>query len=207
MMYSNKKTLGELMTLVRNILALLGVVAVGLAIWLGPMLYKYKSAFDSFDDQALATYMNMGDQLVETGNAAAATVWKAKVAEGLSFEEVDESIKAVAIDRNIRGVGELPLGSQVEAMTGKHWRKLKIYLYCNPLTAAKMIEHDLAYAAYLPCRISLVEDETGQLWIYTLDMDMMIYGGKTLPPELLKEALEVKDIIQDVLVRAAEGDF
>lgn len=195
------------MTFIRNILALLGVVAVGLAIWLGPTLYKYKVAFDGFDDQAFDTYKGMMDRLAETGNGAAATVWKAKVAEGLTFEDVDQSIKQVAIDRNIRGVGKLPLGDQVAAMNGKPWRKLNIYLYCNPLTAAKMIEHDLAYAAYLPCRVSLVEDETGQLWIYTLDMDMMIYGGKTLPPELLKEALEVKDIMQDILTRAAEGDF
>jgi uncharacterized protein (DUF302 family) len=92
-------------------------------------------------------------------------------------------------------------------MNGEPWRKLNIYLYCNPLTAAKMIEHDLAYAAYLPCRVSLVEDAEGNLWIYTLDMDMMIHGGKTLPPELLKEALEVKSIIQEILARAAEGDF
>ncbi|MBV1863744.1 MAG: DUF302 domain-containing protein [Rhodobacteraceae bacterium] len=195
------------MGFVRNVLALLGLIAVGLAIWVGPTLYKYKSAFDTFDPQAFTTYRKMADQLVETGNAAAATVWKAKVAEGLTFEEVDESIKNIAIERNIRGVGELPLGDQVSAMNGEPWRKLQIYLYCNPLTAAKMIEHDPAYAAYLPCRISLVEDDEGQLWIYTLDMDMMIYGGKTLPDKLLKEALEVKSIMQDILERAAEGDF
>ena len=195
------------MGFIRNILALLGLIAIGVAIWVGPSLMKYKTAFDGFDPQAFATYKKMADQLVETGNAAAATVWKAKVAEGLTFEEVDESIKNIAIERNIRGVGELPLGDQVAAMTGEPWRKLQIYLYCNPLTAAKMIEHDPAYAAYLPCRISLVEDDEGQLWIYTLDMDMMIYGGKTLPDALLKEALEVKDIMQDILTRAAEGDF
>ncbi|WP_457647624.1 DUF302 domain-containing protein [Profundibacter sp.] len=195
------------MTFIRNILALLGIVAIGLAVWLGPTLYKYKTAFDGFDDQAFDTYKSMMDRLAETGNSAAATVWKAKVAEGLTFEEVDQSIKQVAIDRNIKGVGDLPLGDQVAAMTGKPWRKLNIYLYCNPLTAAKMVEYDPAYAAYLPCRISLVEDDKGQLWLYTLDMDMMIYGGKTLPPDLLKEALEVKDIMQDILTRAAEGDF
>ncbi|WP_428545801.1 DUF302 domain-containing protein [Profundibacter sp.] len=157
------------MGFIRNIFALLGVVAVGLAIWLGPALYKYKVAFDGFDDQAFDTYKSMMDRLAETGNSAAATVWKAKVAEGLTFEDVDQSIKQVAIDRNIKGVGELPLGDQVAAMTGKPWRKLNIYLYCNPLTAAKMVEYDPAYAAYLPCRVSLVEDNTGQLWLYTLD--------------------------------------
>ncbi len=195
------------MGFIRNILTIIGLVAIALAFWAGPTLWKYKVAFDGFDPKAAAVYQKMGEQLVDTGNAAAATVWKAKVAEGLTFEEVDESIKSIANERNIKGVGELPLGDQVAAMTGKPWRKLQIYLYCNPLTAAKMIEHDLAYAAYLPCRVSLVEDETGQLWIYTLDMDMMIYGGKTLPPELLEEALHVKDIMQDILKRAAEGDF
>ena len=190
-----------------RILAVIGIVAIGLGVWIGPQLWHYKTAFDGFDDEAFATYKGMTDRLVETGNAAAATIWKVKVADGLTFEDVDQSIKAVAADRNIRGVGELPLGDQVALMNGEPWRKLNIYLYCNPLTAAKMIEYDIASAAYLPCRVSLVEDETGQLWLTSLDMDMMIHGGKELPPELKAEALEVKDIIQDILNRAAEGDF
>ncbi|MBZ0129871.1 MAG: DUF302 domain-containing protein [Rhodobacteraceae bacterium] len=195
------------MTFLRNILALLGLIALGAGIGFAPTMWKYKTAFDGFDARAYETYLGMADRLVETGNAAAATVWMAKVADGLSFDEVDQSIEQIAIDRNIRGVGKLPLGDQVAAMTGTPWRKLNIYLYCNPLTAAKMIEHDLAYAAYLPCRISLVEDAAGDLWITTLDMDMMIHGGKPLPPELMAEALEVKDIMQDILQRAAAGDF
>ena len=145
--------------------------------------------------------------MIEHGNAVGATVWSAKVAEGLTFEEVDQSIRNIAIERNIKGVGDLPLGDQVAAMTGEPWRILNIYLYCNPLTAAKMVEFDIAYAAYLPCRISLVEDDEGQMWIYTLNMDLMIYGGKTLPPELLKEALAVKETMLAILEGAAEGDF
>lgn len=195
------------MTALTRILALIGALTIAGLVWIGPELWKYKQAFDSFDDKAVATYRAMGDRLIATGNAAAATVWAVPVAEGLSFEEVDESIRAVAIDRNIRGVGELPLGEQVEAMTGAPWRKLQIYLYCNPLTAAKMVEHDIAYAAYLPCRVSLVEDAQGQLWITTLDMDMMIHGGKTLPDDLLAEALEVRETMLEILNRAAEGDF
>ncbi|HHB81591.1 MAG TPA: DUF302 domain-containing protein [Aliiroseovarius sp.] len=195
------------MTALTRILALIGVLAIALAAWIGPDRWRYKAAFDTFDDHAFPTYKGMFDRLVETGNSAAATVWSVKVAEGLTFEEVDESIQAVAIDNNIKDVGALPLGDQVEAMTGEPWRKLKIYLYCNPLTAAKMVEHDIAYAAYLPCRVSLVEDANGDLWLTSLDMDMMIHGGKTLPPELLEEAMHVKGIIQDILNRASGGDF
>jgi uncharacterized protein (DUF302 family) len=70
-----------------------------------------------------------------------------------------------------------------------------------------MIDYSDAFSAYLPCRIALVEDKTGQLWLYTLNMDMMIHGGTELPPELFEEANQVKDIILDIMNRGAEGDF
>ena len=116
-------------------------------------------------------------------------------------------MRFVANEHNIKNVGELPLSEQVAAMTGEEQRFWKIYMFCNPLTAAKMIEYSDAYSAYLPCRISLVEDTSGRLWIYTLNMDMMIHGGKKLPQELYEEANNVKDVILDIMNRGAEGDF
>lgn len=70
-----------------------------------------------------------------------------------------------------------------------------------------MIGHSEAFSAYLPCRISLLEDREGKLWLYSLDMDMMIKGGKTLPEELLGDALKVQEIITDIMVKGAAGDF
>lgn len=188
----------------RNIFALIGLVATGAAVY---GYTTYSRAMSDFDPKAMSVYQDMTNQLLATGNAAEATVWKSKVKEGLTFEEVDQSIKSVANELNIKGVGELPLGDQVEAMLGKKWRKLKIYLYCNPLTAAKMIDYSDAYSAYLPCRISLLEDKTGKLWLYTLNMDMMIHGGKPLPADLKAEADGVKKIMLSILDRGAKGDF
>jgi uncharacterized protein (DUF302 family) len=188
------------MKLVNGLLALIGlvaIIAVGGAAW----------TFRGFDPQAAGVYWDMAKSLAETGNAVEATVWKRKVEDGLTFEDVDESIQSVAATENIRDVGQLPLGDQVALMQGADWRKLKIYLYCNPLTAAKMVEYSEAYAAWLPCRLSLVEDAEGQLWLYSLNMDMMIYGGKPLPDELKAEALDVKDKILAILDGAAEGSF
>lgn len=188
------------MKAIRTILALVGLVAI-LAVAAGAWTFR------GFDPQAAGVYWNMAVRLAKTGDSAEATVWKRKVADGLSFDDVDESIKSVALTENIRDVGQLPLGDQVSLMQGSQWRKLKIYLYCNPLTAAKMVDYSEAYSAYLPCRIALVEDEEGALWLYSLDMDMMIHGGKPLPPDLLKEALHVKDVILTIMNDAAEGAF
>ena len=188
------------MALVRNLLALVGLAAlIGVAFALG--------TFRDFDPKAASVYWDMTKRLAATGNSAEATVWRRKVAAGLSFQEVDQSIQSIANSENIKDVGALPLGDQVTAMQGKPWRKLKIYLYCNPLTAAKMVDFSEAYAAYLPCRVSLVEDKTGALWLYSLDMDMMIHGGKPLPSDLKAEAERVKKVILTILDKAATGDF
>lgn len=195
------------MRLIWNLFALIGLVVVVAAIYFGATFMTGGGPLGKLDKGAVAVYQDMFSKLLETGSIAEATVWKAAVSENLTFEEVDETIKSVAVENNIKGVGELPLSNQIEAMTGKAWRKVKIYMYCNPLTAAKMMDFDDAFSAYLPCRVSLVEDKTGKLWIYSLNMDMMIHGGAPLPEELKKEALDVKRIIQDVLKRGAEGDF
>lgn len=195
------------MNLIRNLLAIVGLLALAAGAWAYPTLSTYVSAFQSFDAKAFETYKGLMDNVVKTGNSAEATVWRAKVAEGITFDEVDETIKFVANQHNIMNVGELPLWRQVEAMTGKEQRKAKIYMYCNALTAFQMMDYSDAYSAYLPCRLSVVEDKEGNLWIYTLNMDMMIHGGKELPPELKAEAEKVKMIMLDVLDKASKGEF
>ncbi|MGB5260529.1 MAG: DUF302 domain-containing protein [Gammaproteobacteria bacterium] len=196
-----------------NLLALLGLAAVAGLVWviiaMGFNLQNLKDLgnLSSFDKQAPAVYGELIKQLAATGNGAEATVWKIPVAEGLSVEDVEQTMRFVANEHNIKNVGELPLSEQVAAMTGEPQRFWKIYMFCNPLTAATMLEYSDAYSAYLPCRISLVEDKTGKLWVYSLNMDMMIHGGKPLPAGLLDEANEVKDVILDIMNRGAAGDF
>jgi uncharacterized protein (DUF302 family) len=61
-------------------------------------------------------------------------------------------------------------------------------------------------AAYLPCRISLVERDDG-LWLYTLNMDMMVKMGRKLPSPLKEEANAVRDTIWEMMERGSKGEF
>jgi len=162
---------------------------------------------DELDPKAPEIYAGMMKRLAETKNSAAATVWKVPVAEGVSREDVEEAMRFVANEHNIKNVGELPLSEQVRLMTGEEQRYLQIFMFCNPLTAMKMVEYSDAFSAYLPCRIALIEDKQGKLWLYSLDMDMMIWGGETLPDDLKEEALQVREIIKDIMARGAAGEF
>ncbi len=190
-----------------NLLALLGLAIVAILI---AGLVKYPSEIKSlseYDDQALNTYTSIAKKLLESGDGAEATVWKVPVKDGLTPQDVEETMKFVANEHNFKNVGELPLYKEIEAMSGEPSRFIKIYMFCNAMTAARMMLHNDAYSAYLPCRITLVEDPGGKLWLYTLNMDLMIHGGKELPPELKEEALQVRQIVLDIINRGAEGDF
>ncbi len=149
----------------------------------------------------------MWKDLKKYGNSADATVWKKQIEDGVSAEDAADAMSSVATDLNIKAVGILPLSKEVEAKTGKKQRLLTIYQYCNPLTAVKMIEYSDAFSAYLPCRIAMVEDKQGKFWLYSLDMDLMIHGGKTLPDTLLKEANSVKDVMLKLMEAGATGEF
>lgn len=202
------------MQFIRNLFALVGLLFVVL---LAIVYAQYKDeihamageyqALQQLDAQASEIYLTMWQRLKASGNTADATVWHVPVEADLSVEEVEESMKMIANARNIMFVGEQPLSQQVELMTGQKQRFLKIFQFCNPLTAVMMVDYSDAFSAYLPCRIALVEDKQGGLNLYALDMDMMIHGGRPLPPELFEETQQVKEVMLAIMHGGARGDF
>jgi len=69
-----------------------------------------------------------------------------------------------------------------------------------------MVEFSPHMAAYLPCRISVVERDDG-LWMYTLNMDMMVRMGRKLPPDLERDAMKVRNTIWKMMEVASQGEF
>jgi uncharacterized protein (DUF302 family) len=149
----------------------------------------------------------MWDRWVDSGgDIAVATTWERKVKPGVTLDQIEQALASVATEMNIRPVGELPLSKELEARSGRPERLLKVYNYCNPQTARKMVNFSPHMAAYLPCRISIVEQDDG-LWMYTLNMDMMIKMGRKLPPDLKADATKVRDAIWMMMEKGSSGDF
>ena len=190
--------------MIRNLFALIGLLTV---IMVGIVAYKAQGVMAGFDPQAGNVYTELAKSLIESKNSAEATVWKVKVQDGVEADDVEEAMKMVANELNISHVGEKPLSKDVEAKTGKPYRLVKIFEFCNSPIAAMMIDYSDAFSAYMPCRVTMVEDKKGGLWLYTLNMDMMIYGGEPLPPALKEEALKVKKGMLEIMKRGAAGDF
>jgi len=192
------------MRLLRDMLAIIGFLAV---VATGYFLYNVWDATRDFDPNAFGLYQEFGAKLLETKDIADAFVWAVPVEEDISAEDVKESMKSLAVSRNFLFVGESPFYKQAEAVTGEPFRHVTFMNFCDVRVGIQMIDHNNAYTAFMPCTISLVEDQEGKLWLYTLNMDFLIHGAKELPPALKTSALKVRRTMRDIMEGAARGEF
>lgn len=151
--------------------------------------------------------LQLWDRWVDSGgDIAVATTWERRAAPGVTVAHIEQAFASVAAEYNLRAVGELPLSKELEARTGQPQPFLKVYSYCNPSTARRMLDFSPNMAAFLPCRVTVMERGDG-LWLYTLNMDMMTRMGRQMPPELKAETGRVRDAIRAMLDRGAAGEF
>jgi uncharacterized protein (DUF302 family) len=164
-------------------------------------------AVANLEDGAGPEALRMWDRWVDSGgDIAVATTWERRVAPGVTVEHIEQAFASVAAEYNLRAVGELPLSKELEARTGQPQPFLKVYSYCNPSTARRMLDFSPNMAAFLPCRVTVMERDGG-LWLYTLNMDMMTRMGRRMPPDLRTETGRVRDAIRAMLDRGAVGEF
>jgi len=88
----------------------------------------------------------------------------------VSFDDAVESLRLRANQRNLKYVGVNKLGKEIEALSGQSSRRIEIYSFCDGLVAQKMIRADASMLAYMPCRIGMLEDEQGRIWLFAMSI-------------------------------------
>jgi uncharacterized protein (DUF302 family) len=160
-----------------------------------------------YDPRFLEVYGGVAQRLIETGDPGMAMMWSVPVQEGLTPEDVTDSLKSLATAQGLLFVGESPFYKQVQALTGEEYRYVNFLSFCDARIGKLMLEHRDQYSGFMPCRIALVEDKAGRLWLHTMNLDLLIHGGQQLPDELKEGALKVRDSIRAMMAGAAKGDF
>mgnify|MGYP003574812790 FL=1 len=133
------------------------------------------------------------------------TVLRMPLAEDVSMDDAVDSMKLRANGLNFKLVAHLPLYQELQAM-GVDSKRVEIFQFCDARIAHEMISHNIDFSAYLPCRITLIEDQEGKAWLVTLDLDKVMHTAK-LPPDLLEKAILVRDNIQSIMEAGANGEL
>lgn len=106
---------------------------------------------------------------------------------------------------NMKQVGDLPLSKQVTAMTGKPTPTIRILLFCNPLVAADIAAADPDFAAYMPCRISMVETAPGHYRLVMMNLAPLIAQIPAGDTKLRAEAEKVNHDLLSIMKWGATG--
>ncbi|MCP4430978.1 MAG: DUF302 domain-containing protein [Gammaproteobacteria bacterium] len=137
---------------------------------------------------------------------------KMEVAEDVSFDDAIESMKLRANEVNFKFVGHSPLYKDIEAITGKPTPRIEIFHFCDAMVARSILDYAPEFVVYLPCRIALLEDAKGKLWVMTLDWNVNWLNfsqnpNSVLDKKLREEAERIRSALHYIMEGAATGDF
>jgi uncharacterized protein (DUF302 family) len=133
------------------------------------------------------------------------SIQRFKIADDVSIDDAIDSMKLRANILNFKLVADLPLSDQIKAM-GEESNRMQILAFCDALIAKEMVEYNIIFAGFLPCRIAAVEDKDGQGWLVTTNMDMMLHAVD-LPDHLQPLAKKVRDTIYSIIDAGVNGDL
>jgi len=133
------------------------------------------------------------------------SVIKMSLAEGVKPEAAAEAMLSKAAELNMKLVGRQDVGAELRAR-GIDAPVLEILQFCNPEDAIKLVRFNTIYAAYMPCRIAMVADNSGKVWLEMLNLDMLI-TAYPLPPELQAIAIETNGQMLTIMTAGATGNF
>lgn len=139
------------------------------------------------------------------GIAISDTVLKLPLADDVSMDDAVDSMKLRANALNFKLVAHLPLSQELEAMDVEA-NRIEIFQFCDARIANEMVRFNPDFSAYLPCRITLIEDQEGQAWLITLDLGKVIPSAN-LPDDLLAQAELVRANIESIMTAGASGDL
>ena len=134
-----------------------------------------------------------------------AQIAKVQVQDGVSFDDAVDSLKLRANQHNLKFVGASPVYKEIEALTGKKSKRIEIFSFCDGITADKMLKADPDIVSFMPCRIAILEDAKGKLWVISMMIDPKMLDG--LPPDTRKSAEEVMADLKDMMIAASTGDL
>lgn len=131
------------------------------------------------------------------------TVVKMALDEGVTTEQAEEAMMAKAEAIKLKKVAQQRV-SKFLKKKGVDMPHLSIFQFCNPMDARTMVIANPVFSSYMPCRISMVEDENGKLWLMMLNLDMLI-NSELLPADVVETAVKVNQQMLDVMAAGASG--
>jgi len=196
------------MKFLKGIFTIVGAIVVIGLIVVGA---KFGSSLVKMDGKALGLYMDMADKVLTTGDPAKGMVIKQKLVIGedmTKMEAIENAIEIMDEIADAHGLAVVDKKTMPRQQVNKDGEKVYTHIrsYCSPSIADVFLGFSGEFVGFMPCRVGIVEDGNGDVWLYTMGLDLMIHGGHELPPKMLELANTVKEAMVDMITKGASGE-
>ncbi|MHB1093050.1 DUF302 domain-containing protein [Thiobacillus sp.] len=135
---------------------------------------------------------------------------KYKAKPGVSFDQVVESMMLRANQINLKFVGKNEISKEFRTVLNDDKApRVEVFSFCDIAVGREMLKIIPEIVVFLPCRIAVMEDGDKNIWVLTLDWDVtwLDQAGKQadITPELRKDAMAIREKLDDVMRAGADG--
>ena len=137
---------------------------------------------------------------------------KYKAKPGVSFDEVVESMMLRANQVNLKFVGSNLIWKEFRSVLNDETApRIEVFSFCDIAVGRDLLRLIPEMAVFLPCRIAVMEDADKNIWVMTLDWDLiwLDQAGKQagITPELREGARVVREKLDSVMRAGANGEL
>lgn len=137
---------------------------------------------------------------------------KKKVAEDITFDEVIESMEIKANEVNFKKVGHNEFWRDVSAVSGLPTLRVEVLQFCDATVGRRMLDYSPEFLIFIPCRIGVMEEPNGDIWIMTMDWDVSWlarawHPDSQLSEELKADAVRIRDAMEQIMHAGATGEW
>ena len=137
---------------------------------------------------------------------------KKKVAEAITFDEVVEAMLLKANEVNFKHVGHNMFWKDASAVTGYPALRVEVLQFCDAVVGRRMLDFSPEFAIFIPCRITVMEDASGDIWLMTLDWDVSWLANawhpdSELSDQLKEDALKIRDAMETIMHAGANAEW
>ena len=150
---------------------------------------------------------NINSKVVDTNNA----IYEVQVADGVSYQDVVDSLKSVSEGMNFVNPANFPIGDHMKLRGVDPQGVKEVHSFCNLSMGTEIILDHPEFLVFAPCRIALYEkldaDKKLKLFIGLARPTYDLKSIKNPTERAQKSAQQLEDALIKLVDKARRGDF
>jgi uncharacterized protein (DUF302 family) len=156
---------------------------------------------------ACATKQSTVTQLTRTNQLdASSAIYEVAVKEGVSYQDVIDSLKSVSEGMNFVNPANFPISEHIKARGVDPQGIKEVHSFCNLTMGTDIFLDHPEFLVFAPCRVALYEKEN-KLFLGLARPTYDLKSIKNPSPRAQKAAQQLEDALIQLLNKASKGEI